>query len=232
MISYLLNIILIGVLFPDFLERRFPNEFRNVVINMSYNFIYFYSKLQIMIMKYNTKLNIFIESNPSLLKFKNDVINILNKNTNVDVNQNLYIKNGLSYNKKIAEFDFYIINDFNTNKIKLCYDNTADEIFVDTTFKFILFEFLVSKNTSDEINTYRIDLKTDSFNYYVVDNKFTKSFFIFYVNYYLKVPLTVNESDVCTIRIIDHEINKVEYQITNKNETLLFEKNNYKLLPE
>ena len=47
MISQLLNSFIIGVLFVDMLERRFPENFRDVLTEVTLNTLYFYSKLQI-----------------------------------------------------------------------------------------------------------------------------------------------------------------------------------------
>ena len=57
MISFYLNKFLIGILFIDMIERRFPDEFKNFMVSLSYNVIYIYSKAQILFMKYNKKLN-------------------------------------------------------------------------------------------------------------------------------------------------------------------------------
>jgi hypothetical protein len=62
MISHLLNSLLIGVLYADLLERRFPNEFRNIMTNVTFNTIYLYSKAQIYFVRLNKNFNEFVNS--------------------------------------------------------------------------------------------------------------------------------------------------------------------------
>jgi len=61
MIFYLLNSVLFIGLFIDMLERRFPNEFNNFMMKSSFNCIYFYSNLQIKLVRINNNFNKFIE---------------------------------------------------------------------------------------------------------------------------------------------------------------------------
>ena len=110
MISFYLNKFLICMLFIDMIERRFPEEFKNFMVSLSYNIIYIYSKAQILFMKYNKKLNEFIESNPSLLKIKNDFI-LLTQSTKYRVNKLEFIKNGNLIENKSNDNDY----DFDDN---------------------------------------------------------------------------------------------------------------------
>ena len=80
-----------------------------------------------------------------------------------------------------------------------------------------------------ESEPHKIDLKTDKFNYYLVGNKFTKSFFIFYLKNYLEVDDIKSDTQM-TLKIIDHDVNRIEINFTDKNESILLEKNGYKLL--
>ena len=77
MISNILNSLLIGLLFIDMLERRCPDEFKNCMINLSYNMVYIYSKAQILFIRFNTNINKFIDNNESLLKIKNNVNSLM-----------------------------------------------------------------------------------------------------------------------------------------------------------
>ncbi len=61
------------MLFADVLERRFPTEFQRIIVSLSYNCIYLFSRLQILLSQTNARINTYIDSNPRLLKIKNDV---------------------------------------------------------------------------------------------------------------------------------------------------------------
>jgi hypothetical protein len=221
MISRLLNSFFIGVLFVDFIERRFPLEFKiykDHLINMSctftYNCIFYYSKLQILVINIKNKLNIFIDSNPSLTKLKHE-INDYFKNNELEKNNT---DNCYGYN-------FFIQNypDNNLVNRQIFYKDSNNPINESSDIKFILVEF----NFRDK--SHKIDLKTDIFNYYLVGNKFTKDFFIYYIKKHYNINETINNDEKCSIKIIDHNVNQIELEFTDKNESILLEKNGYKL---
>ena len=237
MISHLLNTFLIGVFFIDFVERKFPNEYKtftneatNLFVNISYNCVYYFSKLQIFAFKVNEQINQIIETTPVLLKLKND-INLLIERKPGKVLMHEFIKDG-----KITEFyDFdslnkpdlmifsWLDNDKKYVNKKIIYENGGANVVEVSDIKFMLIEIKIG-----ESKPHKIDLKTDKFNYYLVGNKFTKSFFIFYLKHYLEVD-DIDSDTQMTLKIIDHDVNKVELSFTDKNESILLEKNGYKL---
>ena len=207
------------ILLNDFFERKYPNEFKNFrkltnekFINFSYNCIYYYSKCQIFFMNTKNKLILFIEANPILLRIRNNI-------NNLNIYPNKYDNNIEYYDDYGFDIYNYIDNKF-VNKL-LFYKNSNHPINEISDIKFMLIEF---KNGE---NIYKIDLKTDKFNYYLVGNKFTKNFFIFYI----KTHLNKNHEfdNKCTLKIIDHDVNKIEIEFTDKNESILLEKNGYEL---
>jgi len=217
MISHL-NSFFIGLLFVDMLERRFPELYNKFMFILSYNCIYYYSKCQIFFMNIRNKFNLFIEANPILLKIRNDI----NKLT---IYPNKYEKNIEYYNN----YEFYIYNYIDNNIVdKLLFHENSNEqinepINEKSDIKFMLIEF---KNGE---NIYKIDLKTDKFNYYLVGNKFTKNFFIFYIKTHLNKKDEFSDDNKCALKIIDHDVNMLEFEFTDKNESILLEKNGYKL---
>ena len=230
MISHLLNSFLIGILFVDMLERRFPEEFKNFMINASYNLIFIYSKAQILFIRFNKNVNNFIDNNESLLKIKNNINSLIECNP-TKVLMYEFIKDG-----KITEFwDFDSVNKpdlmifswlDNDNKCvnkKIIYENGCANVAEVSDIKFMLTEIKIG-----ESEPHKIDLKTDKFNYYLVGNKFTKSFFIFYLKQHLEVDDITSDTQM-TLKIIDHDVNKIEINFTDKNESILLEKNGYKL---
>jgi hypothetical protein len=237
MISHLLNSFFIGVLFVDMLERRFPTKFQNFIIRVSYNSIYYFSKLQIFFGHIKRHVDIFIEKNPSLLKIKRKFEALILKPKCQKVTR-YFVKNSKLYHtsdKNSAEPDFIILSCLSIDKKcmnkKIIYNtdgnmNNIDNVLIDETshINFLLIEFKVRDN-----QTHKIDLKTEHYNYYIVGNKFTKDFFIFYLNEYLKIDTDIKDTDKCSLRLIDHDVNKIEIDFTDKNESILLEKNGYKL---
>jgi hypothetical protein len=230
MISHLINSILIGVIFLDILERRFPNQFKEFVIAISYNSIYYFSKLQILIMKSKKKLNTFIESNPTLfnLKQKFDMF-ILQSETQKVIRY--YVKNNKLCNLSDVnnvEPDFMILSWLNNNtkcvNNKITYNKDDDSISENSNIKFVLIEIKIG-----DTNSIKIDLKTDEFNYYLVGNKFTKDFFIFYLKHYLKLDIEIKDTDKISVKIIDHDINNIILDFTDKNESIILDKDGYNL---
>lgn len=211
----------LGILLHDFFERRYPNEFEkfcffimNPLVNISYKCVYYYSKCQIFFMNIKNKFNLFVEATPILLKIRNHINNL-----------NIYSS---KFEKKIEYYDdygFYIYNHIDNNIVNklLFYKNGNDPINEKSDIKFMLIEL---KNGD---NIYKIDLKTGTFNYYLIGNSFTKNFFIFYIKTHLNKKDELSDDNNYILKIIDHEINKIEIEFTDNNESILLEKNGYKL---
>jgi hypothetical protein len=224
MFGPLLNTLLYMMLFADVLERRFPNEFQNFLVSFSYNCIYLFSRLQILLSQTNARINTYIDSNPRLLKIKNDVKEFITPyRAGIPVMQE-FIRNGkpIQLFKKgntddDNDYDFGTVSYFsdvdNCINTRIVYKgDSADGVALSNTsnIKFILMELIIGNN-----KTYKIDLKTDKFNYNVVGNKLTSDFFIYYLRKHLNVEdeellakLKLEEDVV--VKIIDHKIDTVE----------------------
>jgi hypothetical protein len=80
--------------------------------------------------------------------------------------------------------------------------------------------------------TFKIDLKTDHYNYNVVGNKLTSKFFIYYLRKHLNVEdeelLAKLEEDV-VVKIIDHKIDTVEikFEKDSPNDFIEIQKEGY-----
>jgi hypothetical protein len=75
-------------------------------------------------------------------------------------------------------------------------------------------------------NVFKVDLKTDAYNFYVVGNCFTKHFFQYYLIEILKQP---ESADNFSLKIIDHNVDTVELDFSDENASILLEKKEYKL---
>ena len=117
MIGQLFNTLLYIMLFADVLERRYPEEFKRLVIDLTYSCIYAFSKLQIIFGKANTYINKYIETNPTLARIKDNVNTFLKAPSGFPISR-VWIKNGKPINiissgekvEKNNDFDFQIVS--------------------------------------------------------------------------------------------------------------------------
>ena len=228
MISFITNLlrtVLFAFLLNDYLKSRYPKKYEELFVTVSYNLIYVYSKAQIFYMNIVKTLNKKIEETPKLLKLKNDLDLLLNqKNGTVIMIE--CIKNGvLSDNLSTTECDFALYSRLDDSKSclnkKIVYDlDESIDVYEVSELKFLLIELKIGTET------YKIDLKTDAYNFYIVGNKFTKQFFQYYLTEILKITEGV---DKFSLNIIDHTVNKVELDFSDENAHILLEKTEYKL---
>jgi hypothetical protein len=223
MIFYTLNSLVIGTLILDFLDRRFPNELKLFITNLSINALYYFGVFQISLFKMNNKVDEYIESNETIFKIKKQIekqiVNFFNKNSD-------YYKTSLENSFEICDnYDFYIQNFINDDKSinkQICFKDGDAVINETSEIKFMLVELKIGDNI------YKIDLKNKLFNYYLVGNKFTKNFFAYY--------LEKNNSDVEYLKqdfmlyIIDHNIKKVDIELKDNEGGFVIEKNDYKVI--
>ena len=216
---------LLSFLLCDYLERKYPKKYEELLISFSYNLIYVYSKAQIFYMNIVKTVNKKIEETPKLLKLKNDLDLLLNqKNGTVIMIE--CIKNGiLSDNLSMIECDFALYSRLDdTNKClnkKIVYDlDESIDVYEVSDIKFLLVEL---KNGSE---TYKIDLKTDVYNFYIVGNRLTKQFFQYYLTEILKITEGV---DNFSLHIIDHDVNTVDLDFSDEKAHILLEKTGYKM---
>lgn len=218
----------ITFLLHDFFDRRFPNEYKiftnyvtKLFVNMSYNCIYFYSKCQIFFIQY-------VATNPVYIKIIDVIETKINKNSNNGL-EFLFVKDNFHYNVPVDSPDFIITTDLSRKpaaKRITHKGNYEYVVFEESEIKFMLTEFKIGEKT------YKIDMKTDEYNYYMIGNKFTKDFFIYYINQHLLSKYEQHEIDKnerYILKIIDHDVNSLTIDFTDKNDCILLEKKGYKL---
>jgi hypothetical protein len=229
MLTTLLRTGVLALLLNDYLKRNYPNKYQEMIVSFSYNLIYLYSKAQILYANLIKVLNKKIEENPNLLKLKND-LDLLIKPKSGIVTMLEYVKNGNPVDKIDEDCDFIIYTWLDETKTcvnkKLIYDLKEPLSFSEVSdIKFLLVELKIGENSS-----HKIDLKTDEYNFYVVGNSFNKQFFVYYLKQILKISEEINDDDKFSLKVIDNDVNTVELDFTDKNESILLEKNGYKLL--
>ena len=220
---------IITFLLNEYLKNKFPEKYQEIIVSFSYHLIYLYSKAQILYMNLIKVVNKKIEENPNLLKLKNDLDLLMNPKSGI-TNMVDYIKNGNPVDKGNDDFDFMIYSWLDNTKSyinkKLIHDSNEHLSFSEVSdIKFFLVELKIGENSS-----HKIDLKTDEFNFYMIGNNFNKHFFLYYLKQILKISQEIKDDEKFTLKIIDNNVNTVELYFTDKNESILLEKNGYKLL--
>ena len=204
----------------DYCTRTYPQEYENFLFSVSYNLIYLFSKCQILANKTCSKIQVLINKNP-YLKQISDVVYKKNIEQNLiyKIDKNGEIVNNYSGEK--FEYDnkcIYILADNEKKTDTGCVNMeilqkhpmlTNYEL---SNIKFMLLEIKVNDAA------YKLDLKTDKYNYYVVGNVFDKQFFIYFLKNYHLHNFTNDEIDQITkldIKIIDQNVNIKEIEITD-----------------
>jgi hypothetical protein len=232
MLTTLLRTGVLALLLNDYLKRNYPNKYQEMIVSISYNLIYLYSRAQILYANLINVLNKKIEENPNLLKLKNDLDLLIKPKTGI-VTMLEYVRNGnpvnITSDKGDDECDFTIYSWLDDSKTcvnkKLIYDLKEPLSFSEVSdIKFFLVELKVGENNSN-----KIDLKTDEFNFYVVGNSFNKQFFIYYLKQIVKSTEEIKDDDKINIKFIDQDVNMIELDFTDKNENIILEKTGYKL---
>lgn len=221
MIFALLRGCITFMLFMDFMERRFPNEFGSFVLSSSLYFIQFYSKIQIQIDR-------FLRNHPELKEKITNLLNVMvrKQRPSEDI---LYVKNAKVLTASAVDnYDFKITTHSGLLK-KVQYREQNQEQYAnidECSFRLLLLEFCY------ENSNYKINLQSEEYNYYLVGNRFTKDFFFFYLNHYYQKnlqPDTIDKDVKCGIIMIDQNVDRLEFDFTDKNETIVLLKNGYNI---
>jgi hypothetical protein len=190
------------------------------LLNLSYNSIYYYSKLQLSLIKTQNTVTSYVKSVP----FLNNLLTYMNPDTNSDiytyttVNNNLSICNKYNREKNINQKIIlkYIPND----KERKCIESLKHE---QCDYKFIMTEITIDDKK------FVVHFTTDKYNYLTEYNKLDSNF----INYFLKTHYNELVKDLeienYSIKIIDHNVNIIEFDNT---KTLLINKNDYILVEQ
>ena len=180
MISFIANLlrtIIFGALLNDYLKRTYPKKYEEILVTVSFNAVYAFSVIQI---KIKQAQNYILNSNPRLSKLLETYNKTFIKNT-ID-----FVLNGkVIFSTTILtpdidhpkNYDFIIYSDCKSRNKKLLTEVSVDEKcdYEMSDIRFILVELKIGDNT------YKIDLKSEMYNFYIVGNCFTKNFFVYYL---------------------------------------------------
>ena len=226
-----------AILLNDYFKRNYPEKYNLFLVTASYKLIHFYTRVQLFYNKWSLYIKQVIDSNPPLKSFINKIYE-----SEVLRNEILQFKHGEIHLKYYTNnTDDYFDHNDNDDCIYIYTDNTKKPVnyitfkcppFSDeyqlSNIKFILIEIKLGGNS------YKIDLKTDEFNYYIVNNILDKKFFKYYItNHNFKPDNQLNDfiknsnnNDKLIVKIIDHNVSVNEFEISN-DKYIIIEKDNY-----
>jgi len=208
----------------DYLRRNYPDKYNAFIITTSYNAIYLFSKCQIFAHKANNRLTEFTSNSPIIKQivdtiYKKPIVrNELYKiNELGETNVNYFDDSSFKYNMAYT----YIFAD-NENKtdegcvnMMMLHTHPFSTIYDISDVRFLLIEVKINDNT------YKIDLQTEKYNYYLVNNVLDKNFFVYFLKHYHIQDLSqdniviLNNLDKVDIKLIDNNVHVKEFEITD-----------------
>ncbi len=207
------------LLLNDYFKREYPERYNNFIIEFPLYLIYLYSKGQIMYGKLRRQINEFIDANPHIKKFVNDIYK--SKSDDLEIEYIVDGKVSEKYKRTQSLPDrtekddsLLIFSDLSSNDKCIPKKIIGSEIKFDYKVSNIQF-MLVEVKLND--NTYKINLKTDLFNYYIVDNVLDRKFFRYYLLNYIDAITGDDISSVSKyiVKIIDQNVAVKEFDITD-----------------
>ena len=218
-----------GFLLNYCIERR-THEYNTLkellqmwLISASYNCIYVYSKCQIWCIRNVVTREPFV----TLMKLCDQMF----RTPPCAQTKVLYVKDHQYYMAFLDAPDFVVVCDCAhiPEARKIVYapncgnDASSFEL---SSVKFMLVEFLVGEKT------YKIDLLTDVYNYCVVGNIFNLDFFVYFINAHCLdkgEQHSVDPHEQYVLRLIDHDVNKLVVDFTDKREHIELGQNDYQV---
>jgi hypothetical protein len=219
----------------EYFKNNYPETHQQTLITISYNLIYCYSKGQLIFIKSRNCINKFIQANPYYKKIVDEIYK-----KKVQQNEIFQIKNDQIYIKYFTDINdiqfehekdcFYIFSD-NINAVNKCVNKiilqsqpflTNYEL---SNIKFMLVEVKIGDKT------FKIDLKTDNENFYIINNILDKRFFTYYLKNYQHYNFKDEDFndinlDKLSLKIIDNNVNVRELEITD-DKFIIIKKDEY-----
>ena len=210
------------------------NDWKPIVeqnlITLGYNIIYYYSSYQICLNKFKviTKPYIsFILKNTNLINDPTPQKIVSIYKDGKELEKFIYYSNKFEESKYMNEenqYDLLIMSDKNcettcVNKIHYTCIPLSPE-YTQSNLKFI--SMLITHNNN---KTHQIELKTENYNHYIVNNILNKYFFMYYLINILNIEINNDNFDY-KISLIDHNVNVIE--LTPK-DYIIIKENDYEI---
>ena len=211
-----------------FLKNKYPDDYNNYIISISYNVIFIYSKAQLITMKVfrfiQTYMDSFKKNYPEL---SNLFLSICKDNEYVEFIKDceVFLKTTLDninkINTNIYNSDFILLTKIDENNIKnkRIYYNLPDDndisIIEKSNVTFILVELIIQNYTIV------LHFKNDVYNYLIIGNEIDFTFLIYFLKTHYKHEYEKLDFDDLSekdfkMRIIDGNINNYEFDMSSK----------------
>ena len=233
----ILNTSAIFMWINNYFQEKYPTEYNNFIVNVSYTFIHFFSQVQLFGMKCKNKINMWLDSNNYL---KNIIDNLHNSDSETEENEitvtqftngNIIMKKYVKEhqnNFEVKENCLYIFDNFEKGHSIISRSQVFPEDYEVSNIKFLMVEL----NVCDK--KLKIDLMTEDENYYIVQNVLDKDFFFYYMVTHshdypdLNIVEDLKKSLIenATVKIIDDNANIVEIDFS-KNQSIVILKDTY-----
>jgi len=241
-------------LLNDYFNRNFPQVYNKTVFKTVMYLITTYSRLQIMGNQITHYISVTNPCTANAIQYINNAIQYININIKPNLKKvnlefikdnkvfSLNLKNFLNENNTfVPEYDFVLYTDdsVSPNNIQIIHNNIngkninllkKETYTYDTCdIRFILLEVLYGNDT------YKIELSSDTYNFYIKDNILDKKFFLYYLRHVYDEPVSIDSSSPVTmiLKIIDHNvnINKVDFTNSNGQNTYIrFDSSSYEIV--
>jgi uncharacterized membrane protein (GlpM family) len=221
-ISYLLLYFLYvcnGLLLGDFLHRHFPNEFQDVMFNV----LVWVSRAERWVVKACSPLKPVFSLVASLFSTR-------------PTHGLSAIKDGvvLSSYETPSDYDmllFYFIDLDGVMHFRSGLTNSLDQTLVPSSVKFVMVEVCELSPAGERKigdKPLRLELKTKTYNCYVVDNLLNYDFFVFLMN---KQGHNVTKDAHLLVKLLDHNVNEATIHLTpdDQGKGILFGDKDYQL---
>ena len=201
---YFYNICMFIYLSTSIVNKKYPGFYKQVVVGIAYNVIRLYSKAEL-----------FYRNNIKSLTLvnKDEFVSFISNNTIVVVLE----KDEILNLEECPEYDFIMYEDSKNNR-SFMYDLYEEGVVCEKTdYTFVLFEVIIDEDT------YKIELKSDTYNYYVVGNVFNKTI----ISYLLKTYFDLDDVTEYKVRLLDHNVESIEF---DEQKSLELNKEAYKII--
>jgi hypothetical protein len=233
---------LFSLLLQDYIYRNYPEMYRELLLYLSYKLIYTYSRGQIAFNNTRVHLDAFLtnvfEKYPEIHDFvKKYIVKKEEEEVLLDFveyilnSEQIHVEKLTNTMNPPQEYDFLIVsqnsNNLCVNKRILKKIEDWDNSFENSDVQFVLVEI----NIPESYQTYKINFKTDYYNFYLVNNRIDEKFLKYFLKNYTKegdfTDSNTNITDMknITLTILDHNVNS--FNINISEDYIHFTKTNY-----
>ena len=198
--------------------------FKNKLLSVAYNAIYCFSFCQIYFNKAYKYVSIYFDQFKKENGLIKDELFSIDTNKIQEIDETEFSSLDELQNKILIKTN--LISDISKKRIIYDLKNINSEDSFESSEVVFIALYLNYNDVRHQIN-----LKTDDFNFYVVDNEINKDFIQYYINHILKIPFIYKEEHMASycLELMDQDVNMLNL---NAEQSIIIEKNGYKIQEE